>query len=206
MASTTSNRSPLLAFRLATVEDADALTRLVNIAFRSEKTGDTWIYDEQDKRVDILPLEVTQHFISGDDTVMLVGHLSPGFASTQGLNDARVATCFLRRPAVTPEQQQKNSHVSPGTAWLGLLAILPSLHGQGLGKDILAEAGRFVKEQWGAERLEFDFVHTRTQLKAWYERQGYQETGKWRDFMYPEGGKEVLRGGLRQIVLGKDLM
>lgn len=191
-----------LTFRTATCEDAGHITLLINTAFRSERTGDTWLYDEQDKRIDILPITATLAMIAGSDTVMLIGELSNPPPSLQ---DPRIAACYLRRPSVTPQEVQRHPHVSPTAAWMGLLAVSPDAQGRGLGREMLAGAERFVREQWEAKRLEFDFVHTRRELKAWYERLGYRETGKWREFLYPEGGREILRGGLRQIVLGRDL-
>lgn len=194
--SSSASKNPLV-FRLATTEDAPRLTKLINIAFRSEKTGQTWLYDEQEKRVDIASCDLIEDFITGKTsaTIMPAG----------SLDGTIVATCFLRRPDTTVPPPDNLQHVTPGSAWLGFLAVDPTLHSKGYGKDLLLEAERFVREEWKAKRLEFDFVSSREELKAWYVRQGYEETGKKRPFIYGERGREILADGLEMVVLGKDL-
>lgn len=195
MSSNTAKQS--LAFSLATIEDAPRITQLINTAFRSEKTGQTWLYDDQDKRVDIASLELVEDLIAGKTarTIMLAGMLF----------DSIVATCFLRQPHTTLPQLENLQHVTPGSAWLGFLALDPTFHSKGYGKDMLVKAEAFVREEWKAERLEFDFVSTRKELRDWYVRQGYEETGKKRPFYYGERGREILADGLEMLVLGKNL-
>lgn len=192
----TTNKT-LLVFRLATIEDAPRITQLINTAFRSEKTGQTWLYNDQDRRVDIVSLDLMEDFITGKTarTIMLAGTLDGNI----------VATCFLRRPDRTIPPPENLQHVTPGSAWLGFLALDPTLHSKGYGKDMLLEAERFAREDWHAKRLEFDFVSTRKELRDWYVRQGYEETGKRRPFFYGERGREILADGLEMQVLGKDL-
>lgn len=189
--------TPPLTYRVATPEDAPHLTRIINAAFRTEKTGDTWLYDDQDKRVDIQTVEEIRSVITSPETDMLVGSLQSGDSPGE-----RVTTCYVRRPS---SDREKYPHVTPGSAWLGFLAVSPSHHFKGYGKAMLFEAERFVKEDWGVHRLEIDFMHTRVELNEWYRRQGYKETGASRPFPYAEGAKAILRDGLSLIVLGKDL-
>ncbi|KAF2160650.1 hypothetical protein M409DRAFT_59896 [Zasmidium cellare ATCC 36951] len=186
-----------MTFRLATVNDASHIANLINTAFRSEKTGQTWLYDEQEKRVDIVSEGLAEDLILGksSETIMLAGTL-----------DSRIAaTCFLRRPDTTVPPPDHLQHVTPGSAWLGFLAVDPTLHSKGYGKDMLVEAERFVQQEWKATRLEFDFVHTRKELKEWYAKQGYKETGQKRPFFYGKDGRGILADGLEMVVLGKDL-
>ena len=189
----TSNPAPL-NYRLAVPSDAQDLAALINAAFRSEKTGQTWLYDSQDKRIDIVNEKLMLDFINGSDTVMIVGTPSGPTSSSV------VATCYLRRPSssVSP-----GSHQSLNFAWLGFLAVSPSRHGSGYGASTLTEAERFVSEEWNSPGLELDFVHTRTELRAWYEKRGYVATGSSREFFYTEEGRKILREGLMMIVLQK---
>lgn len=181
-----------LSIRIAQADDALALTSLINSAFRSEKTGQTWRYDSQDKRIDIIPEGLISSFISDPQMVMLVG-TAPGSSEP-------LATCYLRKPSDPAE-----AHVSAGAAWLGLLAVSPQAHRKGYGLLLLREAERFVVREWGVKRLEFDFVNARSELRAWYERCGYSATGTTRPFPYGEKGHEILCDGLGMVVLGRDL-
>ncbi|KAK4497611.1 hypothetical protein PRZ48_010264 [Zasmidium cellare] len=192
-----SSQKTTLAFRLAAAQDAPRIAHIINSAFRSEKTGQTWLYDDQKKRVDIVSVSLAEDFITGKSskTIMLAGSFGADI----------VATCYLRRPDTTVPPPDHLQHITPGSAWLGFLAVDPTLHSKGYGKDMLVEAERFVQQEWKASRLEFDFVHTRTELKQWYVRQGYQETGMKRPFFYGEHGREILADGLEMVVLGKDL-
>ncbi|KAG9956777.1 acyl-CoA N-acyltransferase, partial [Aureobasidium melanogenum] len=169
------------------------MTAHINSAFRSEPTGQTWLFDSQEKRIDILSLEATQDIIKSSDSLFLIGTLKDG-------RDV-VASCFLRKPAAPPLP-----HMSDGAAWFGLLAIEPGYHGRGYGKAVLQEAERFVSLSWGIIRLEMDYVNARVQLGAWYGRCGYSATGKRREFPYGDKGREIFASGLELLVIGKDLM
>ena len=46
-------------------------------------------------------------------------------------------------------------------AWLGTLAVDPTLHTRGLGRKLLAHAERFVVREWGLRRMEMDVVSSR---------------------------------------------
>lgn len=191
-----SSKEPL-SFRLATPQDTSRIIVLINTAFRSEKTGQTWLQDDQDRRVDIVNMELVEDLIAGSsaDTIMLAGTL----------DNTIVTTCFLRRPNTVIPNPDKMEHITPGAAWLGFLAVDPAIHSKGYGKAMLREAERVVLGEWQVTRLEFDFVSTRTELMQWYYRQGYAKTGKTRPFIYGEEGRQILVDGLEMIVLGKNL-
>ncbi|KAI4719451.1 hypothetical protein E4T48_04324 [Aureobasidium sp. EXF-10727] len=182
----------MLSFSIAPTTLAPEITTLVNTAFRSEPTGQTWLFSSQAKRIDILPLETTQNILTSPDTLFLI--------ATLPTSPDPIATCFLRKP-VDPTPL----HVSNGAAWLGLLAVKPESHGKGYGKAMLMAAERFVREEWGLGRLEMDYVDARVELGGWYRRCGYVDTGKRREFVYGDKGREVLAGGLGLVVVGKEL-
>ncbi|KAI5194678.1 hypothetical protein E4T39_08549 [Aureobasidium subglaciale] len=191
MTSTSKQPSPLY-FTVAVADQATHITTLINAAFRSEPTGQTWLFDDQSKRIDILPPGVTEDLITSPDSLMLVG--------TAADNIVPIATCFLRKPSTPPQ-----AHMSEGAAWFGLLAVQPEYHGKGYGIAMLREAERYVREEWGVDKLEMDYVNARTELAQWYHQCGYEPTGKVRDFPYGDGGREILADGLEMVVLGKKL-
>lgn len=63
-------------FKIATIDQAAEVTALVNSVFRIEPTGQTWPFDSQERRVDILPLHATQDNIESPDSLFLIRTLS----------------------------------------------------------------------------------------------------------------------------------
>ena len=121
---------------------------------------------------------------SGDARVLLVVDDQSG---------AIVGCCQLeRRPA--------------GVAYFGMFAVSPRLQGAGAGKELLAEAERRARDDWGCARMEMTVIAQREDLIAWYLRRGYREIGERRPFPY---GDERFglprRPDLEFTVLGKAL-
>ncbi|MFJ7156369.1 GNAT family N-acetyltransferase [Streptomyces sp. NPDC101118] len=70
------------------------------------------------------------------------------------------------------------------SAYFGMFAVRPELQGAGLGKLIIAEAERRVRDAWGAGEMQMTVISAREELIAWYERRGYRRTGKTSPFPY----------------------
>ncbi|GAP91595.1 putative acyl- N-acyltransferase [Rosellinia necatrix] len=174
-----------LDFRLATVEDAAVLERLINTAFRDDKT--------------------TQVFLSVDHTGIDVTSASAIVAKINQPDCAVLAVTDLSTGSIVAHGSVRK--LDDGRAWFGMLAVDVGRQKQGLGGQVLAWAERFARAQWGSPRMEFDVVNTRVDLIAWYNRRGYQPTGETTPFPYEYHGnwQGVLRDNLRFINLGKDL-
>ncbi len=69
-------------------------------------------------------------------------------------------------------------------AYFGMFAVRPELQGAGLGKRIIAEAERRVRELWEAREMHMTVITAREELIAWYERRGYRRTGETSPFPY----------------------
>ncbi|EME39155.1 hypothetical protein DOTSEDRAFT_138522 [Dothistroma septosporum NZE10] len=186
--------NPPLTYRLATPSDAPHLAALINTVFRSEPTGQTWLFSDQDRRLDIVSTDLVTSFITSPDSVVLTGTLQTTDPPVS------ISCCYLRAPSTPPDP-----HISEGAAWLGLLSVSLRHHKQGYGLAMLRAAEEFVKEEWAARRLEFDVVSSRVGLRAWYGRCGYEGTGARREFRYGERGREVLAEGLELVVMGREL-
>ena len=72
-----------------------------------------------------------------------------------------------------------------GMASLGLLSVLPSRQGQGLGKRLLDRARDWAREQ-DLDILSLTVLRQRSELVAYYQRRGFQLSG--RTFAFPSGG------------------
>ncbi|KAK5113679.1 hypothetical protein LTR62_003306 [Meristemomyces frigidus] len=190
-----SNGPSQLTYLLATIDDAESLASLISLAFRSEPTGQTWLFDSQEQRIEVATPELVSQMIADPNVSMLIGHLP----STP---QEPVTTCYLRRPAPDPALEP---HRTPGAAWLGFLCVVPAYHGNGYGKAQLDYAEQHVRDEWKVDALEIDYVGSRLQLAGWYERCGYVATGKKRPFPYGEKGRQILAEGLEMLVLRKRL-
>jgi GNAT superfamily N-acetyltransferase len=69
-------------------------------------------------------------------------------------------------------------------AYFGMFAVRPELQGAGLGRLIIAEAERRVREIWGVREMHMTVISVREDLIAWYERRGYRRTGRMTPFPY----------------------
>jgi GNAT superfamily N-acetyltransferase len=172
-------------FRIATVDDADAVVALVESAYRGDASRAGWTTEADlldGTRTDAATVRAT---VEADDQVVLLAHDATG---------RLVGCCELRRrPA--------------GMAYFGMFAVVPTLQGAGIGKAVLATAEQWVSAEWGASRMEMTVLAQRDDLLAWYARGGYRPTGVTEPFPY---GDERFglprRPDLHFVVLAKDLL
>jgi ribosomal protein S18 acetylase RimI-like enzyme len=147
-------------FRPADLYDIDAVVDLVQSAYRDAKRlGWTTEADLiKGQRTDAL--EVRELIEQQDGLVLL------------GVRDHIIVSCchLVRRDG--------------STAYFGMFAVEPSCQGLGLGHVVLKEAERTAQERWASTIMRLTVIGQRTELIAWYERQGYAPTGEVEPFPY----------------------
>ena len=67
--------------------------------------------------------------------------------------------------------------IEDGAGYFGMFAVQPRLQRGGIGKAVLAEAERVVREDWKLPLMRMTVIDLREELLAWYERRGYHRTG-----------------------------
>jgi GNAT superfamily N-acetyltransferase len=67
-------------------------------------------------------------------------------------------------------------HSTPPVAWLTTLVVDTSMHGRGIGRELVAAVEEWAKSQ-GAVRLSVTSGKQRGDAHAFYERLGYERTG-----------------------------
>ncbi|MEU4167337.1 GNAT family N-acetyltransferase [Streptomyces sp. NPDC026665] len=149
-----------LTFRDAVDSDVDALVALVESAYRGDSSRAGWTTE-----ADILEGQRTDA-----DAVRAIVAASDSRLLTVERDGALVACCQL---------EHRGDH-----AYFGMFAVSPALQGAGLGKVIIAEAERTVREVWGATEMHMTVISVRESLIAWYERRGYRRTGRMTPFPY----------------------
>ena len=87
-----------------------------------------------------------------------------------------------------------------------MFSVRPNLQGAGIGKAVLDEAERIVRDEWKVPTMRMTVIDMRDELIAFYERRGYRRTGIKKPFPYGDERFGVpKRDDLRFEVLEKIL-
>ncbi len=171
-----------LGFRAATDADIDVIVALVTSAYRgaSSRAGWTTEADLLDgARIDpeVLRADIAR---SGSRVVLAE-------------RDGALLAC---------------AHVAvDGDAGsFGMFSVVPGLQGGGIGKQVLAECERIVRDDWRLPAMRMTVIDVRDELIAFYQRRGYRRTGITKPFPYGDARfGEPKRDDLRFEVLEKTL-
>ncbi len=142
----------------ATLKDIPQLVVLINSAYRGDDSKKGWTTEADlldGIRTDAVSLE---EMIANKDAVFL-----------QSFNEHNVlqACVYLER------RQNK--------MYLGMLTVSPLEQAKGIGKQLLIEAEKYATEQ-KCTTIEMTVISLRTELIAWYEKNGYYNTGETKPF------------------------
>ncbi|CAN5313614.1 GNAT family N-acetyltransferase [soil metagenome] len=74
--------------------------------------------------------------------------------------------------------------IEDGTGYFGMFSVSPALQGGGLGKAVLAEAERIVRDEWKLAVMRMTVIDLRAELIEFYVRRGYVRTGIKKPFPY----------------------
>jgi ribosomal protein S18 acetylase RimI-like enzyme len=169
-----------LNFRAAGVADVAAVVALVESAYRGDSGRRGWTTESD----------------------LLDGHRT----------DVDAVTALLQQPddcvllAEAAGQLVASCHVQRQGEWgyFGMFAVDPQQQGGGVGKQVLAEAERMVRERWHCRAMRMTVIEQRAELLAWYQRRGYQRTGEFAPFPYGDERFGIpRRDDLRFAVLAK---
>ena len=164
----------------ATTEDAQALSALVNSAYRGDSSREGWTTE-----ADLIDGTRTDAAAIRD----LIQ--TPGTTLLKYLEDGRLLGCV----------EIRNEH---GKLYLGMLTVLPSLQGKGLGKKLLKAAEEeAIKQQ--CKSLFMSVISVRKELIDWYLRMGYRLTGERKPFAFNDPRFGQPKTKLEFVVLEKIL-
>jgi len=149
-----------LPLRTATVDDAAALDRLVNSAYRGDSSRSGWTTEADLLGGQRTDAEGLRELLSKPDSVVLLHERG----------DAPIACVHLQRTA--------------RGCYLGMLTIEPTLQSAGLGRAMLDAAEAFARREWHSPLMYMTVIIQRDALIAWYERRGYRRSGERRPFPY----------------------
>ena len=149
-----------ITYRDAVEDDVPVLVPLVESAYRGDASRAGWTTEAdilQGRRTDV---EGVRAVITTEGSRLLVVE-----------KDGQVIACC--------QLEHRGD-----AAYFGMFAVSPALQGAGLGRLIITEAERRVREIWGVREMHMTVISVREELIAWYERRGYRRTGRMTPFPY----------------------
>lgn len=172
--------APNLSFRDATAIDVPAVVALVESAYRGDISRQGWTTE-----ADLLGGRRT----GADDVLACIAR--PRSRIVLAEDGRELLAC---------------AHVADddGAGYFGMFSVQPGLQGGGIGKAVLAEAERIVRDEWQLPAMLMTVIDVRDELIAFYERRGYRRTGILKPFPYgDERFGQPRRDDLRFEVLEK---
>ena len=171
-----------ITFRNATTSDVDAIVALVESAYRGDASRRGWTTE-----ADLLDGRRT----GADDVVACLQRRHSRILLAEG------GGALLACAHVAEED---------GAGYFGMFSVEPGRQGSGIGKYVLAEAERVVRDEWTLPTMRMTVIDVRDELIAFYERRGYRRTGVFKPFPYGDARFGLpKRGDLRFEVLEKTL-
>ena len=171
-----------LQFRAATVDDLDALVALVTSAYRGDVSKQGWTTEADFLDGNRIDRDVLRKDIERPRSTVLIAE-----------RDGAMLAC---------------AHVceEDGAGYFGMFSVQPNLQGGGVGKAVLEEAERIVRDDWGLPAMRMTVIDIRDELIAFYVRRGYALTGIKKPFPYGDPRYGIpKRDDLRFEVLEKRL-
>jgi ribosomal protein S18 acetylase RimI-like enzyme len=149
-----------LSYRAATPADVETVVALVESAYRGETSRGGWTTE-----ADFLDGRRT----GADDVLAQIAR--PQSVLLLAEEAGRLLACA-------------HVAVEDGAGYFGMFSVAPGLQGGGIGKQVLAEAERIAREQFGQSVMRMTVIDIRDELIAFYERRGYRRTGVFKPFPY----------------------
>lgn len=178
---------PPLRFRAAVSADTDALVALVESSYRGEASRAGWTTEAD----------------------LLAGRRTGADEIASCLDRPRSRILVAEQPAGDGHSELLAcAHVAEedGDGYFGMFSVRPGLQGKGIGKALLEEAERLVRDEWHLRIMKMTVIDVREELIAFYERRGYRRTGIRKPFPYGDERFGIpLRDDLRFEVLEKPL-
>ena len=178
------NSPQQLVFRNATLADVSAVVELVESAYRGEASRAGWTTEANlldGQRTD--EIEICEIICGAHSRIRLA---EKSFSAVQILDQIQ---------AHTPSQDRALPHAASlvgcvrienagDAGYIGMVSVLPNLQNAGIGRQLLHEAERVIRDELRLPRARMTVIGQRDILIAWYQRRGYALTGKQEKFPY----------------------
>ena len=180
------NSPQQLVFRNATLADVSAVVELVESAYRGEASRAGWTTEADlldGQRTD--EIEIREIIRGAHSRIRLAQqHNAIEHAPQQTEAHAR-----MPQHALTPTSSIVacvRIENAGDAGYIGMVSVRPTLQAAGLGRQLLQEAERVIRDELGLSRARMTVIAQRDTLISWYQRRGYSLTGKREKFPYGE--------------------
>jgi ribosomal protein S18 acetylase RimI-like enzyme len=147
-----------ITLNTATENDIAALEVLVNSAYRGESSKKGWTTEAD-----------------------LLGGIRTDASALFKLIQDRASVILKYTDKTGDIQACMHLKKKGAKLYLGMLTVSPELQDQGIGKQLLAEAEEYAKQNH-CSGIIMTVISIRHELISWYERQGYYATGETEPF------------------------
>lgn len=179
--------APDVSFRFANSADVGAIVDLVQSAYRGDPSRQGWtteadLIDGQRTDAGLVAATLARR----EDAILLAEEPSP----------TRLVGCA----------ELSIYEGTGGGGYFGMFAVEPTLQSRGIGRVILDEIERVVRDDWGLDRLVLVVLSVRIEMIDLYLRRGFVPTGEMHRFPYDEPRYgNPRRDDLELLVMAKDL-
>lgn len=175
------NSAQPIVFRNATLADVPAVVELVESAYRGTGSRAGWTTE-----ADLLDGQRT-------DELEICEIISGAHSRIRLAQQHNAIEQDLQQTEARARNNQTSSIVAcvriekAGDAgYIGMVSVRPTLQAAGIGRQLLQEAERVIREEFGLSRARMTVIGQRETLITWYQRRGYLLTGKREKFPYDE--------------------
>lgn len=173
-------------FRYATSEDAVSVSALIERAYRGPEAAAGWTTES--------------HLLTGPRTTeaeiaALIGDHDSRFVLAERFDTAARRDRLLACALIQKDAEE---------AYFGMFAVDPGEQATGVGKTVLEKSEKAARDLWAAKAMTMVVINLREELIAWYERRGYQRTGKTEPFPF-HAASGAVRGDFHLVELRKAL-
>ena len=149
-------------YRYATASDGPVVRALIELAYRGPESAKGWASEADILAGPRTSQEEVDELIADPETRFLLAE-----------QDGDIVGCVLIE-----------RHGDDG--YFGMFSIDPRVQTVGLGKALLARAEHSARDLWDSKGMTAVVISIRDNLIAWYERRGYELTGRTEPFPFHE--------------------
>jgi GNAT superfamily N-acetyltransferase len=150
----------MIRFKTATNQNAQEIANLVNSAYRGEYSQQGWTTEASLLGGQRTDAESLQRLIDSPLNQIEIAY--------EGESQSIIGSVHLIQEI-------------PDTLYFGMLTVEPRAQAKGLGKIILKHVEN-IALRYGLKRIRFTVIPNRTELVAFYQRRGFNATGKSEPF------------------------
>lgn len=152
-----------LNLQIASVNDSEKITSLVNSVYRGENSRKGWTTEADFLDGIRITKEKITELIESKNGIIITGFYK----------DEIIACVHLENAGMY--------------SYLGMLSVDVNYQDKGIGKILINECERYTKEVFGLSEIKMKVIGRRTELIDYYKRRNYIITGEREDFESTEG-------------------